>query len=32
VTFGFAAWNGRTPTDFKPDVSFITPAAMLDLL
>jgi len=32
VTFGFAAWNGRTPTDFTPDVSFITPAAMLDHL
>lgn len=32
VTFGFAAWNGRTPTDFTPDVSFMTPAAMLDLL
>ncbi|MFC6290051.1 HAD family hydrolase [Levilactobacillus angrenensis] len=32
VTFGFAAWNGRTPTDFKPDVSFITPSAMLELL
>lgn len=32
VTFGFAAWNGRTPTDFQADVSFITPAAMLDLL
>lgn len=32
VTFGFAAWNGRTPAGFTPDVSFVTPAAMLDLL
>lgn len=32
VTFGFAAWNGRTPRDFTPDVSLTTPQAMLDLL
>lgn len=32
VTFGFAAWNGRTPHGFVPDVSFDTPASMIDQL
>ncbi|HIW71068.1 MAG TPA: HAD family hydrolase [Candidatus Levilactobacillus faecigallinarum] len=32
VAFGFAAWNGKRPDDLQPDVSFLTPAAMLKLL
>lgn len=32
VTFGFAGWNGKRPTDFTADVSFMTPQAMLNLL
>lgn len=32
VTFGFAAWNGRQPRDFTPDVRFATPQAMLKLM
>lgn len=32
VSFGFAAWNGKRPRDLTPDVSFLTPQAMLKLL
>lgn len=31
VQFGFAAWNGTRPTNLTPDVSFLTPQAMVQL-